>query len=106
MGCGSQNRMFDSLSLGTSQDCERLRPPCLQVFVIEHSKEVFRDYAAYVKKVELYKKPLWSCKYTGRGALTFEDALAEEQKALASLAKVSEAVLAFLLRSFQPSIVG
>ena len=52
MGCGSQNRMFDSLSLGTSQDCERLRPPCLQVFVIEHSKEVFRDYAAYVKKVD------------------------------------------------------
>ena len=81
-------------------------PISLQVFVIEYSKEVFRDYGAYVKKVELYKKPLWSCKYTGRGALTFEDALAEEQKALASLAKVSEAVLAFLLRSFQPSIVG
>lgn len=66
------------------------RPPAAaaQVWVLEASAEVFRDYAAFVKKAELYKKPAWSCKYTGRGGLTFAEAVEEERRALAALAKV------------------
>lgn len=56
--------------------------------MIEVTQEVFRDYASYVSRVEAYRKEQWSCKYSGKGGLTYEDALEEEQKALAALAKV------------------
>ena len=41
-----------------------------------------------MKRVLLYNEGIFSCKYTGRGGLTFEEALHEEQKALGMLRKV------------------
>ncbi len=58
------------------------------MFVIEYTQEVFREYQPYVTKVDAYRKAQWACKYSGKGGLTFQEALQEEQKALAALAKV------------------
>ena len=62
------------------------RPP--QVFLVEATGEVFRNYSAYVAKAEAYKKSQWACKYSGKGGLTMGEAVEEERKALAALAKV------------------
>ena len=59
--------------------------------MIEASGEIFRSYEVFVAKAELYRKPLWSCRYSGRGGLTFAEAAAEEDKARAALAKVRRA---------------
>lgn len=60
----------------------------MQVFFIKYTKEVFKSYESYIYKVNQYLKPIWSCAYTGKGNLTYEDALEEEEKALKSLDKV------------------
>ena len=49
---------------------------------------MFRSYEAYLQRVELYKQGVWSCKYTGKGGLTFEDAQAAEAKAVKQLDSV------------------
>ncbi len=63
-------------------------PPLPQVWHIESTGEVFRSYEAYLQRVELYKQGVWSCKYTGKGGLTFEDAQAAEAKAVKQLDSV------------------
>lgn len=63
--------------------------PALQVFVIEATGEVFRSYEAFLQKKELYGQPVWSCKYSGRGGMSLEEAQEAEKKALAALASVS-----------------
>ncbi len=56
--------------------------------MIKSTNEVFRNYEDYLKRVALYAKPAWSCCYSGKGGMTFEEALTEERKALDALSKV------------------
>ena len=56
--------------------------------MLELTGEVFATEEARAARQELYASTAWSCKYSGRGGLTFEEARAEERKALAALAKV------------------
>lgn len=63
-------------------------PPSLQVWHIESTGEVFRSYEAYLQRKQLYDKSVWSCKYTGKGGLTFEEAQAAEAKAVKQLDSV------------------
>ena len=63
-------------------------PPLPQVWHIESTGEVFRSYEAYLQRMELYKQGVWSCKYTGKGGLTFEEAQQAEAKAVKQLDSV------------------
>ena len=63
--------------------------PTRQVWVIEATGEVFRSYEAFLSKKGLYEQEVWSCRYTGKGGLTLEQALAAEKKAVAALEAVS-----------------
>lgn len=45
--------------------------PNLATFALRH-----RDY---LDKINLYRQRVWSCKYTGKESLTFEEALASEE---------------------------
>jgi len=58
------------------------------VFIIKFTNEIFRHYEDFIKKSALYRTPAWSCKFTGKSGLTYEEALEEENKALSSLSKV------------------
>eukprot|EP00803_Ostreobium_quekettii_P008329 evm.model.scf_1016.8 EVM.evm.TU.scf_1016.8 scf_1016:51464-51999(+) len=58
-----------------------------QVFVLRLTGEAFRAYGDYLAKMRLYQGRVWSCRYTGRTGLTYEEALREEAKATALLAK-------------------
>lgn len=63
--------------------------PARQVWVIEDTGEVFRSYEAFLSKKGLYEQEVWACRYTGKGGLTLEQALASEKKAVAALEAVS-----------------
>jgi hypothetical protein len=64
----------------------------LQLWVVKATGEVYASYEAYLNKAKLYDELVWSCKFTGRGGLTLEDAQASEHKALAALKQVRAAV--------------
>ncbi|PSC69056.1 DDT domain-containing protein [Micractinium conductrix] len=57
-----------------------------QVWVMESTGEVFRSYEAFLQKKELYGQAVFSCRYSGKGSLTLEEALAAEKKAVEGLA--------------------
>ncbi|KAL4457501.1 hypothetical protein ABPG75_012366 [Micractinium tetrahymenae] len=57
-----------------------------QVFHIEATGEMFRSYEAFLHRKELYGQTVWSCRYSGKGGMTFEEAQEAEKKALAALA--------------------
>ena len=72
--------------------CASARLPALQVWVVSATGEVLRSYEAYLQKMDLYKQEVWSCKYTGKGGMSFEDAAECEKKAVAALQAVRAAV--------------
>mgnify|MGYP001810882225 CR=1 FL=1 len=59
---------------------------------MESTGEVFRSYEAFLQKKELYGQAVFSCRYSGKGSLTLEEALAAEKKAVEGLAPVRRAL--------------
>ncbi|KAI9013772.1 ATP-utilizing chromatin assembly and remodelling N-terminal-domain-containing protein [Phycomyces nitens] len=57
----------------TKKDKER------PVWYYKITNEVFEDYATYLQRLSLYKRPVWQCETTGRSNLTYEDALKSEK---------------------------
>ncbi|XP_042505701.1 DDT domain-containing protein DDB_G0282237-like [Macadamia integrifolia] len=53
-----------------------------QVFQVRFTKEIFRDYQAYLKRINLYRQRVWTCKVTGKTNLTYEEALVSEQRGI------------------------
>jgi hypothetical protein len=58
-------------------------------FVVRVTGEVVYSYEEYLAKVHLYLKPEWQDRFSGKGGLTYEAALSQEQKALSQLAQVA-----------------
>ncbi|KAJ3675511.1 hypothetical protein LUZ60_004553 [Juncus effusus] len=56
--------------------------PNESVFQVRFTKEIFTDYLEYLKRVNLYRERVWTCKVTGKQNLTYEEALVSENKAL------------------------
>ncbi|GFR43333.1 hypothetical protein Agub_g4403, partial [Astrephomene gubernaculifera] len=56
-------------------------PDSESVFVIRLTGEVFTDYDAYLEQLAHYRTAKWTCAVTGRGGLTYEQALLSEQEA-------------------------
>ena len=59
-----------------------------EVFLIKSTGEIVKDYKTYLEKMTEYRSSQWSCKFTGRSGLTFDEALAEEQRSTALLSEV------------------
>lgn len=54
--------------------------PYEEVFVVRFTSEVFRNYEDYLEKMALYRQKSWSCKYSGKSGLTYEQALVCEEE--------------------------
>ncbi|XP_009122481.1 DDT domain-containing protein DDB_G0282237 [Brassica rapa] len=51
------------------------------VYQVRLTKEIFRDYQMYLKRINLYRQRVWTCKSTGKTSLTYEEALDSEKLA-------------------------
>uniref|UniRef100_A0A8C6U600 Tyrosine-protein kinase BAZ1B n=1 Tax=Neogobius melanostomus TaxID=47308 RepID=A0A8C6U600_9GOBI len=54
--------------------------PGEEVFIIEHTKEAFRNKEEYEARLERYSERIWTCKSTGSSQLTHKEAWEEEQE--------------------------
>ncbi|XP_074292949.1 uncharacterized protein LOC141619826 [Silene latifolia] len=75
------------------------------VFQIRFTKEIFRDYQAYLKRINLYRQRVWTCKVTLKGNLTYEEALVSEQRASEKVQNLPEELIAPILRIIQYSML-
>ncbi|KAG6396274.1 hypothetical protein SASPL_142421 [Salvia splendens] len=84
---------------------EELNPNEL-VFQIRFTKEIFRSYNEYLKRINLYRKSVWTCEVTGKGNLTYEEALASEEKAFKKTQKIPTKYVAPVLHDVQFSMLN
>ncbi|XP_062241757.1 tyrosine-protein kinase BAZ1B isoform X1 [Platichthys flesus] len=54
--------------------------PGEEVYIVEHSKEAFRNKEEYEARLERYSERIWTCKSTGSSQLTHKEAWEEEQE--------------------------
>ncbi|KAK3158196.1 hypothetical protein QOZ80_2AG0134040 [Eleusine coracana subsp. coracana] len=80
--------------------------PKEKIFQIRFTKEIFRDYQEYLKRVNLYRQRLWTCKVSGKSNLTFEEALVSEHNAMEKAQKLPAELMAYVLRMTQYSTLG
>ncbi|KAL3630260.1 hypothetical protein CASFOL_023244 [Castilleja foliolosa] len=76
------------------------------IFQIRFTKEIFRDYNEYLKRINLYRKSVWTCKATGKGNLTYEEALVSEEKASKRIQNIPNECVAPILRDVQFSMLN
>ncbi|KAK6125550.1 hypothetical protein DH2020_040713 [Rehmannia glutinosa] len=76
------------------------------VFQIRFTKEIFRSYNEYLKRINLYRKRVWTCKATGKGNLTYEEALVSEEKASKRIQNIPIQHVAPVLRDVQFSMLN
>lgn len=62
--------------------------PSDEVFVVRASGEGVKTYEEFLSKTHLYRRREWQNAVTGKGSFTYEEALRDEEKTLATLAKV------------------
>ncbi|GER49664.1 DDT domain-containing protein [Striga asiatica] len=76
------------------------------VFQIQLTKEIFRSYNEYLKRINIYRKRVWTCKATGKGNLTYEEALASEERASQRIRNIPVQYVAPILRDVQFSMLN
>nr|XP_033487187.1 tyrosine-protein kinase BAZ1B [Epinephelus lanceolatus] len=54
--------------------------PGEEVYIIEHTKEAFRNKEEYEARLKRYSERIWTCKSTGSSQLTHKEAWEEEQE--------------------------
>ncbi|KAL6759908.1 hypothetical protein V8C86DRAFT_3024616 [Haematococcus lacustris] len=67
--------------------------PDEEVFVVRTTGEVCREYEEYLLLVKEYTSKVWSCCYTGKGGLTYDQARKEEQRIEPDLQPFPEALV-------------
>ncbi|KAL2521229.1 DDT domain-containing protein [Forsythia ovata] len=75
------------------------------VFQVRFTKEIFRDYSEYLKRINLYRKRVWTCKATGKINLTYEEALVSEKEAAEKIQNFPKELVAPVLREIQFSML-
>lgn len=80
--------------------------PKEKVFQIRFTKEIFRDYQEYLKRLNLYRQRVWTCKMSGKTNLTFEEALVSEHKATEKAQSLPTELMAHVLRLIQYSTLA
>eukprot|EP01084_Bolivina_argentea_P207192 353563_1 len=53
-------------------------PPTTKVFQIRFTGEIFTEYTDYSARLDFYRQPKFSCKYTGKTGFNYENALSHE----------------------------
>lgn len=76
------------------------------VFQIRYTKEIFRNYSEYLKRINLYRQKVWNCKATGKGNLTYEEALVSEKKASERIRNIPSEYVARVLHDVQYSMLN
>ncbi|RAL39826.1 hypothetical protein DM860_013027 [Cuscuta australis] len=76
------------------------------VFQVKFTKEIFRDYDDYVKRVNLYRQRIWTCKLTGKSNLTYAEALASEEAAGKEAQQFPKELMEPVLRDVQFSMLS
>lgn len=77
-----------------------------KVFQIRFTKEIFLDYQQYVKRLNLYRQRVWTCKVSGKSNLTFEEALVSEHQAMEKAQNLPTELMGHVLRMTQYSTIG
>lgn len=75
------------------------------VFQVRFTKEIFRDYQEYLKRLNLYRQRIWTCKVTGKTNFTYEEALVSEQRAAEKVQMFPEECIVPVLRILQYSML-
>ncbi|XP_011628822.1 DDT domain-containing protein DDB_G0282237 isoform X1 [Amborella trichopoda] len=71
------------------------------IFIIRFTNEIFMNYDAYLKRINLYRQRVWTCKITGKSGLTYEEALVSEQHASNEAQKFPEELVIPVLHMVQ-----
>ncbi|CAG7851525.1 SubName: Full=Related to ITC1-subunit of Isw2 chromatin remodelling complex {ECO:0000313/EMBL:CCA67434.1} [Serendipita indica DSM 11827] len=81
--------------------------PDTPVYQIPETGEIFRDYSSFVSRMSFYGLKIFQCETSGKGNLTFFEAL-ESEKAEARMldARFPEPLKAAILKSVQWQLVG
>ena len=61
-----------------------------EVFYVPETGQIFDDYEKYVDGLVQQSKSIWTCKYSGKSGLTFQEALESEMKAEGLLSNFPE----------------
>ncbi|KAG9129258.1 hypothetical protein Leryth_006472 [Lithospermum erythrorhizon] len=86
-----------------SEPAKDLKPQDL-VFQIRFTKEIFKDYSEYLKRLNFYRRKVWTCKFTGKSNLTYEEALVSELKASEKIQQFPKEFIGRVLRDVQFSM--
>ncbi|KAF5727635.1 hypothetical protein HS088_TW22G01331 [Tripterygium wilfordii] len=95
-----KRKPFELLELPSDLEPDEL------VYQIRFTKEIFRDYPAYLNRINLYRQRLWSCKFTGKANLTYEEALVSEKCATEKVQELPKELVAPALRIIQFSMLS
>ncbi|EOA20042.1 hypothetical protein CARUB_v10000316mg [Capsella rubella] len=76
------------------------------VYQVRLTKEIFRDYQLYLKRLNLYRKRVWTCKSTGKTSLSYEEALESEKLASKKVQTLARELVAPALRIIQFSTLS
>ncbi|CDP18688.1 unnamed protein product [Coffea canephora] len=79
--------------------------PQENVFQVRFTKEIFRSYSEYLNRIDLYRRRVWTCKVTGRGNLTYEEALICESNAIKKVQQIPKELIFPVLSDVQFSML-
>ncbi|VYS66291.1 unnamed protein product [Arabidopsis thaliana] len=76
------------------------------VYQVRLTNEIFRDYQLYLKRLNLYRNRVWTCKSTGKTSLSYEEALDSEKLAGKKVQTLPRELVAPALRIIQFSTLS
>ncbi|CAD5331190.1 unnamed protein product [Arabidopsis thaliana] len=76
------------------------------VYQVRLTNEIFRDYQLYLKRLNLYRNRVWTCKSTGKTSLSYEEALDSEKQAGKKVQTLPRELVAPALRIIQFSTLS
>lgn len=79
--------------------------PQENVFQVRFTKEIFRSYSEYLRRINIYRRRVWTCKVTGRSNLTYEEALICESNAIKKVQQIPKELICPVLSDVQFSML-
>lgn len=81
---GNRLHVLNTVVKRSKKNCEETSTP---EFVVPVTKEICSSADELTRKITIYESKIWTCRVTGRGNLTFKEALKSEHTALNLLKK-------------------
>ncbi|XP_038900334.1 DDT domain-containing protein DDB_G0282237 isoform X2 [Benincasa hispida] len=76
------------------------------VYQVRFTKEIFRNYNEYLSRINLYRRRVWMCKFTGKSNLTYEEALVSEKCAAEKVQQFPKDLIVPALQIIQYSMLS